>query len=114
MVYIHTPTGATTSGVAVTASAVITTGSDTVTVVLTNLQSNPTDVFQTISDFSLTLSGGFTLSATSTTPTSSLVCIGSPAGCDNSASNIKPWGLSASGNNITLEGLFGSDGIVPS
>jgi hypothetical protein len=113
MVTLTTPSGGTTSGGAVDATAAITTGSGTVTVVLTNLQSNPTDVAQTISDLSFTLSNGFTLSDTTSTPTATLLCIGSPTGCNAATTPVKPWGLSASGNTITLEGLFGST-IAPS
>ena len=113
---LTTPPGATTSGGAVDASAVITLtpGSDTVTVVLTNLQPNPTDVAQTISDLSFTLSNGFTLSGATTTPVATLLCIGASTGCDATSTAVKPWGLSASGDTITLEGVFGSKGIAPS
>ena len=54
-----TPTGATTSG-PVSASAVVTTGAGTVLIVLTDLQANPNDVAQLISDFDFVLSGGQT------------------------------------------------------
>ena len=55
-----TPTGATTGGGPVNASATITTGAGTVTIVLADLLANPKDVAQLISDFQFVLSGGQT------------------------------------------------------
>jgi hypothetical protein len=53
-----TPTGASTGGGPVNARAVLTVNpAGTLTVVLTNLQANPTDVAQLISDFSFTTNG---------------------------------------------------------
>ncbi len=54
-----TPAGSTTSG-PVSATATVTTGAGTVTIVLTDLQSNPKDVAQLISDFDFVLSNGAT------------------------------------------------------
>jgi hypothetical protein len=53
-----TPSGSTTGGGPVDATATITTGAGTITVSLTNLESNPKDVAQNLSDFSFTLSNG--------------------------------------------------------
>jgi hypothetical protein len=55
-----TPTGSSTGGGPVNATATVTTGAGTVTIVLTDLQSNPTDVAQLISDFDFVLSNGAT------------------------------------------------------
>jgi hypothetical protein len=55
-----TPTGSTTGGQPVDASAAFTTGSGTVTITLDNLQANPTSVVQNLSDLSFTLSNGAT------------------------------------------------------
>src|SRR5215472_9023400 len=55
-----TPTGSTTGGQPVDASAVFTTGSGTVTITLNNLEANPTSVVQNLSDLSFTLSNGAT------------------------------------------------------
>jgi hypothetical protein len=60
-----TPAGATTSGGPVSAQAVLTVNNGTLTVVLTNLQANPTDVAQLISDFSFTTSTALNGSLTS-------------------------------------------------
>src|SRR5438132_151597 len=51
-----TASGASTGGGPVSASAQVTTGANSVTVTLTDLLANPTDVAQLISDFSFTLS----------------------------------------------------------
>jgi len=58
-----TPSGATTAGGPVSASATFTTGAGTVSIVLTDLLANPKDVAQLISDLSFTLSGGQTTGA---------------------------------------------------
>ena len=49
-----TPAGSSTGGGPVNASATLTVSSGTLTVVVTNLQANPTDVAQLISDISFT------------------------------------------------------------
>jgi PEP-CTERM motif-containing protein len=63
VITFSTPTGATTVGGPVSATATITTGLGTVSISLTDLQANPTDVAQLISDFDFTLSGGQTTGA---------------------------------------------------
>jgi len=55
-----TPTGSSTGGQPVDASAVFTTGSGTVNITLNNLEANPTSVVQALSDLSFTLSNGAT------------------------------------------------------
>jgi hypothetical protein len=55
-----TPAGATTGGGPVNATATFTTGSGTLAITLTDLQANPTDVAQLLSDLEFTLSGGQT------------------------------------------------------
>jgi hypothetical protein len=53
-----TPTGSMTGGQPVEASAVFTTGAGTITVTLTNLDTNPRSVVQNLSDLEFTLSNG--------------------------------------------------------
>lgn len=53
-----TPTGSSTSGGAVDASAMFVTGPGTITVTLNDLLANPTDVAQLVSDLDFTLSNG--------------------------------------------------------
>ena len=61
-----TPTGSSTSGGAVDASATFTTNDDgTVNITLTDLEANPTDVAQLISDVDFTFSNGATTGALS-------------------------------------------------
>jgi hypothetical protein len=56
-----TPTGSSTGGGPVNASAIVTTNANgTVTIVLNDLQANPTDVAQLVSDFDFVLSNGAT------------------------------------------------------
>jgi len=56
-----TPSGSTTSGGAVDASATFTTGAGVINITLTNLQGNPKDVAQAISDLDFVLSSGATI-----------------------------------------------------
>jgi len=64
-----TPSGATSGGQAVDAEAVFTTGTNSLTITLTNLEANPTSVAQNLSDLNFTLSNGtnagFSLSSSS-------------------------------------------------
>jgi hypothetical protein len=55
------PPGSTTSGGPVSASATFTTGAGTLAITLTNLQANPTDAAQLLSDLDFVLSGGQTI-----------------------------------------------------
>lgn len=55
-----TPSGATTGGGPVSATATFTTSTDDIKITLTNLQNNPTDVAQALSDLSFTLNTGQT------------------------------------------------------
>ena len=64
MITFDTAVGATTSGGAVDATATITTAAGMITLSLTNLEANPTDVAQNLSDFEFTLSDGMATGAT--------------------------------------------------
>ncbi len=55
-----TPSGSTSGGQPVDASATFTTGSGVITIILTDLQTNPTSVGQLISDLDFVLSSGAT------------------------------------------------------
>jgi hypothetical protein len=59
-VTFDTPPGSTTSGGPVDATATFTTGAGTLSITLTNLLANPTDVAQLLSDLSFNLSNGAT------------------------------------------------------
>lgn len=56
-----TPVGSTTSGGAVDAEATLVTGNGTLSITLTDLEANPTDVAQLISDLDFVLSNGETV-----------------------------------------------------
>ncbi len=55
-----TPTGSTLGGLPVSATATFTTGTDSLEITLTNLQTNPTSVIQNLSDLAFILSSGQT------------------------------------------------------
>jgi hypothetical protein len=101
-----TPTGSTTSGGPVDATAVFVTGPGTITVTLNNLFANPKDVAQALSDLDFTLSNG----ATSGT-------LGSSSGTEvtvNGDGTVSPgstvstgWVLSGSTSGLLLDVLSG-------
>ena len=55
-----TPAGSLVDGLPVSATATFSTGADTLTIALTNLESNPTDVVQALSELDFVLSSGQT------------------------------------------------------
>jgi MYXO-CTERM domain-containing protein len=61
MITYVTPSGSSTLGGPVDAMATFTTSANTLSIVLTNLQANPTDVAQLLSDLSFTVGNGGTL-----------------------------------------------------
>jgi hypothetical protein len=86
-----TPVGATTGGGPVNSSATFVTGNGTVSITLTDLQANPTDVAQLLSDLDFTLSGGQT---TGTLP----------------GANSSGQAIFVAGNGTTTLGATGSTG----
>ena len=113
-----TASGATTSGGAVDATAMFTTGNGFVDVTLTNLESNPTAVSQTISDLSFAVSGA-TGAATysSSQPTTTQINVNS----DRSYSTPTPttgttyFAISTKRSTVTLDALAngGKGGTTP-
>jgi len=96
-----TPAGSDAGGGPVSASAMVTTGAGTVTIMLSNLQANITDVAQAISDFAFTLNGGAT---TGTVSASSGQEINVAAnGTFTLGSTVATgWGLDSSGGTFHL------------
>lgn len=91
-----TPSGSTDSaGDPVSASAVVTTGDGTVTIVLNNLTTDFKDAGQLISDFSISFSD-FSLASPTVTSTGSLIEVGS-------GGVVTPDGTGASGWNFASE-----------
>jgi len=94
-------------------SATVTTGAGFITVMLTNLEANPKDVIQSISDFFVTVSGVDTLTGTTSTPTGSLINIAANGSVSNSAAAVAPWGVSISGTTATSTTFLLNDLIGP-
>jgi len=106
-----TATGATESGGnAVNASAVVTLGTGTITVTLTNLLANPTTVAQNISDFFFTLNTTPTGFPSTVTPTGSLITVAGGTSTPDTTDTLKSWALTATGNQIHIDALVASQG----
>ena len=108
-----TPTGATTSG-PVSASAVVTTGAGTVLIVLTDLQANPNDVAQLISDFDFVLSGGQTTGTIGSSSGQQITVAGNGS-TTLGATGSTGWGLNnnvAGGLQLDALGFIGPAGLI--
>jgi len=106
----QTPTGSTTGGQAVSATASVTTNANgTVTVVLNDNLASTLDAAQLLSDFFFKLSVTPTTVLTGTTvPTiASLINISSTGVVTSSATALAGWGLSSSGATVHLDSLVG-------
>jgi hypothetical protein len=103
-----TPTGATTSGGSVDATATFSTGAGFVDVTLTNLQANPTDVAQTISDLSFAVSGA-TGTATYSSTSGSQIFVNTGGTYTGPAASTPSdyFHISNSGTTVTLDALVG-------
>jgi PEP-CTERM motif len=100
-----TPSGSTTGGGAVDASATFTTGSGTVTISLTNLEANPTDVAQAISDLDFVLSNGAT-SGTLATSSGQEITVNGDGTYTLGATESTGWGLNNNvGGGLQLDAL---------
>ncbi len=109
-----TPAGSTTGGGPVNASATITTGAGTVSIVLTDLQANPTDVAQIISDFDFTLSGGQT-SGTLTSSSGQQISIAGNGTTTLGSTGSTGWGLNnnvSGGLQLDALGFIGPAGLI--
>jgi hypothetical protein len=96
-----TPIGSTTSG-PVDAQATFTTGTNSLLITLSNLQANPTDVGQLLSDLDFTLSGGVT-SGTLSSSSAQEITVNSTTGTFTLGNTVSTgWGLN---NNVNVGGL---------
>ena len=77
------------------ASADFTAGSGTLSLVLTSNVSNPPSIAQLLSDISFSVSGGQSVTTTTSTPTGSLIHCGD-GGCTSASGSANPWTF---GNN---------------
>ena len=109
-----TPAGSSTGGGPVSATASVTTGAGTVSIVLTDLQANPTDVAQLISDFDFTLSGGQTTGAWRAASGQQINVAGNGT-TTLGATGSTGWGLNnnvGSGLQLDALGFIGPAGLI--
>src|SRR5215467_14079262 len=100
-----TPTGSTTSGGPVDASATITTGAGgAVTITLTNLEANPKDVAQLLSDLSFDFSGGET-SGTLTSSSGTEIKVAGDGTFTTGSTVPTGWALSSTAGGLELDVL---------
>jgi len=102
-----TPTGSSTGGGPVNAAATVVTGTGTVTITLSDLLANPTDVAQLISDFDIVLSNGAT-TGTLASQSGQLVDIAANGTATLVSGNPTGWQLnSAVAGGIQISALGG-------
>lgn len=100
-----TPAGSTdTAGDAVSAQAVVTTGTNSVTIQLMNLVTNQKDAGQSLTDFSFTLGGSAIGAAAIGSSSGTAVAVGSLGAITSTTAGADAkWGLGVSGNTLTLD-----------
>jgi hypothetical protein len=99
-----TPSGATTSGGPVDASATFVTGAGTLAITLTDLQANPTDVAQLLSDLSFVLSNGAT-SGTIASSSGQEITVNSGGTFTTGATVDTGWALNSTAVGLQLDVL---------
>jgi hypothetical protein len=108
-----TPIGASTSG-PVNASATFVTGAGTLSVTLTDLQANPTDVAQTLSDLVFTLSTGQT-TGTLTSSSGTTIFVSGAGTTTPGTTGSTGWGLNnnvSGGLQLDALGFIGPAGLI--
>ena len=99
-----TPPGSTTRGGAVDATATFVTGAGTLDITLTDLQPNPTDVAQLISDLSFVLSNGATTGTIASSSGQELTVAGD--GTFTTGSTVATgWALNSTATGLQLDVL---------
>jgi hypothetical protein len=109
-----TPAGSTTSGGPVSASATLTTGAGTVSITLTDLQANPTDVAQLISDLDFVLSNGAT-TGTLASSSGQQINVAANGTLTLGSTGSTGWGLNNNvGGGLQLDalGFIGPAGLI--
>ena len=102
-----TPTGSMTGGGPVNAAATVVTGTGTVTITLSDLLANPTDVAQLISDFDIVLSNGAT-TGTLASQSGQLIEIAGNGTATLVSGNPTGWQLNSNvGGGIQISALGG-------
>src|ERR1700751_5894098 len=115
-----TPTGATAGGETVDASVILTTGTDSLSIALSNLltAAQMHDAGQLLSDLSFTLTGT-TSTGSVTSSTGTFIEVAKPGGTVTSATsggtapNLVAWGLKNTGSTYLLDGLAGKPSLTP-
>jgi hypothetical protein len=114
-----TPTGATAGGETVDATAVLTTGTNSLSIALSNLlsASQMHDAGQLLSDLSFTLTGT-TSTGSVTSSTGTFINVGSggtvtSATSGGTAPDLVAWGLSNTASTYLLNGLAGKPSLTP-
>src|SRR5262245_24176591 len=92
-----TPTGSTTGGGPVSSQATFTTSAGQVSITLTDLQANPTDIGQLISDLEFVLSGGIT-TGTLTSSAAAFINVAGNGTTASAGSGPTGWGLNQNVN----------------
>src|SRR5262245_43004495 len=88
-----TPTGSSTGGGPVSASATVTTGTGVVTIALTDAEANPTDIAQLISDFQFVLSNPSATTGTLASQTGALINVDNTGHVTSVPGNPTGWQL---------------------
>lgn len=104
-IFYTTPTGSTTSGGAVNASALFTTSGGSLSITLTNLQGNPGNVAQLLSDLDFTLSGITTASGTLSSSAGQEITVNSGGTFTLASTVATGWALNTSGAVFDLNVL---------
>lgn len=105
-----TPTGSTIGGNPVSASATFMTSANTLTVTLTDLLANPTDVGQLLSDLFFTLSNGSTAGTLTSSSGQELTVAANGTFTTGVGTVSTGWALSPSGGSLLLNVLGTSVG----
>jgi hypothetical protein len=108
-----TPTGATTGGGPVDASATFTTGTNSISVSLSNLQANITDVAQALSDLFFTYSGSNLSGQTLTSSSGQEITVAGNGTFTTGATVAAGWVLSSPASNTLLLNDLGAGGAGP-
>jgi len=109
-----TPVGSSTGGGPVSASATVTTNTNSVFITLTDLQANPTDIAQLLSDFDFVLSNGATTGTLTTSSGQQIVIAGNGTTTLGSTGSTG-WGLNnnvSGGLQLDALGFIGPAGLI--
>jgi hypothetical protein len=101
--FTFTGTENNTQGNAVDVTATVTTGSNSITVVLTNLEGNPTADDQELAGFVFVLDSAPTSSTSLTSASGNLITVSGGTSTPDTTDSITHWGSTSSGTTVCLE-----------